>query len=274
MTKSMRPSRALFAAAMIALGLTGLVNDDFALVWQRIPVQQLPGRAAVAYACALIELLAGIGLLVESFLTPACRVLFPYMLLWIVLLKLPVVASAPGKITSWAAFGEIAMITAGSWCLFAEYAGEWEKRHLGFAVGQRGVRAARWVLVVSLPMIGLVVLLKGESYRLPAWLTWLPHPVGWVYLSGLGSIAACCGMFFGVWPRLAAAMEAAMLGVVTIWFWGPILGTGRTAVTGFVVSSLIVAGAWVSADSYVNLPWLAVGRPIWSISEPNSDNEA
>lgn len=263
MPKPMQSSRALFATAMIGLGITGLVNGDFALVWQHIPLQHMPGRTAIAYACALIELLVGIGLLTGRLLTFACRVLLPYMLIWLVLLKLPVVVSAPHKISSWGGFGEIGIITAGSWFLFAAHCGDWERKHLAFAAGQRGLRVARCLLVVSLPMIGLVVLLQGAAYRLPASLAWLPHSVDWVYLSGVGSILACCGILLGVWPRLAAAMEAAMLAVVTVWFWGPLLYGGRTPITAFLISILIVAGVWLAADSYVDLPWLGVGHPAW-----------
>ena len=205
----MRLSRVLFATAMIGLGITGLVNGDLALVWQAIPVAHMPGQTAIAYGCALIELAAGIGLLIGPFVTLACRVLLPFMLLWVVLLKLPLLLRAPGDMDSWGGVGEIAIIAAGSWCLFAVHAGEWEMKHLGFAVGESGFRAARWLLVISLPLIGLVVLVQGATYTLPPALAWLPHSVDWVYLSGLGSIAACCGILFGIWPRLAAAMETA-----------------------------------------------------------------
>lgn len=259
----MRLSRVFFAAAMIALGIAGFVNGGLALVWQQIPITDMPGHTVIAYVCALIELSAGIGLLIEPLVTLACRVLFPFMLLWVILLKIPFLLSAPGKMDSWGGVGEISIIAAGSWCLFAAHAGEWEMRHIGFAVGERGFRAARWLLVVSLPLIGLVVLVQGATYNLPPWLAWLPHSVDWVYLSGLGSLAACCGIFFGVWPRLAAAMEASSLAVITVWFWGPLLHTGRFATTAFLISTLIAAGVWLVADGYAGLPWRAVGHPVW-----------
>lgn len=260
MISSIRLSRILFAATLVGLGITGLVNGGLALVWQRIPLHHVPGQTIIAYACAAIELALGIGLLFERTATSACRILFPYMVLWVGLLKIPVAVRSPLIINSWGGIGEISIITAGAWCLFAARAGAWERRHLRWIVGENGIRAARLLLIVSLPMIGLEVLLQGATYHLPPWLAWLPASTYWVYLSGAGSLAACLGLLFGVFPRLAATLEAAMLAAVTVWFWGPFLHTGRTATTAFLISSAIVAGVWLVADTYRSSPWFGYGR--------------
>lgn len=266
MNAMLQPSRLLFAAAMIALGVTGLVNADLALVWQQIPIHHPPARTAIAYACALVELALGIGLLLKRTLTPTCRVLFPYMMLWLVLLEIPDVVHAPQEIGNWGSFGEIAIITAGAWCLFAEHAGTSKARYLGFAVGSDGLRAARWLLVIALPMIGAEVIVdavKAGDHVMQPWLQWLPWPMGWACLTGVGSIATCLALLFGVWPRLAATMEAAMLGIITVAYWAPDLYTGRTATTALIISFLITAGVWLVAGTYRGMPWLASGRPVW-----------
>lgn len=265
MSMTLQASRLLFAAAMIALGITGLVNGDFALAWQNVALHHLPGRTVIAYACAVIELATGVGLLLKRTLVPACRVLFPYMVLWVVLLEVPVVVHSPQDAGAWGSFGEIAIMTAGAWCLFATHAGTWEARHLGFAVGSSGIRAARWLLVVALPMIGAEVIVdavNSGNHIMQPWLQWLPYPMGWACLTGVGSIAACLALLSGVWPRLAATMEAAMLGVITVAYWGPDLYTGRTATTAFIISFLITAGVWLVADTYRGVPWFATGRPV------------
>jgi uncharacterized membrane protein YphA (DoxX/SURF4 family) len=258
-------SRWLFAAAMIALGITGLVNGDFALVWQPVP-PHLPGRTVIAYACAVIELVAGIGLLPGRTLAPTCRLLFPCLLLWLVLLEIPAVAQAPLSAGAWGGFGEIAIMTAGAWCLFATHAGA--GKNPGFASGPGGVRAARWLLVVALPMIGVEVIVDAVRFGnhvMQPWLQWLPWPAAWAGLTGIGSIAACLALLSGVWPRLAATVEAAMLGLITVTYWGPDLHTGRTAATAFIISFLITAGVWLVADTYRNTPWLASGQPLWKV---------
>ena len=248
-----RPSRASFAASMIGLGVTGLVNGDFALSWQHIPLHDLPGRTFIAYLCALIELATGIGMLLRPTRVISCRILFVYLMLWLALLKLPVLLTAPLVQESWANFGEIAIIVAGGWCLFASNPGAWEQQHLKLVVGAGGIRTARFLLIVSLPMIGLDVLV--HTYTLPLWLRWLPFQTGWIYLSGIGSIAASLGMLLGVFPRLAATSEAAMLGIITLLFWAPDLHTGRTATTAFIISAAIATGVWVVADTYRNVAW-------------------
>ncbi|TAN02591.1 MAG: DoxX family protein [Rhodanobacteraceae bacterium] len=255
-----QPSRLLFAAALIALGITGLVNGDFALVWQHVPAG-VPGRTVLAYVCAVIELAFGIGLLWPRTLAWTRRLLFPYMVIWLVLLEIPGVIRAPLDAGAWGSIGEIAIITVGAWCLFA--------------MGTAGIRAARWLLIVALPMIGVEVIvdtIQRGSKIMPPWLQVLPDPTAWAFLSGAASIAACLGLLFGVWPQLAATLEAAMLGVIAILFWAPYLHTGRTATTAFIISFLIAAGVWVVADTYRGLPWFATGRPVWkapiSVSDP------
>ncbi len=116
-------------------------------------------------------------------------------------------------------------------------------------------------------MIGIEVIADAAHFGnavMQPWLQWLPDPARWASLSGLGSLAACLGLLFGVWPRLAATLEAAMLGTITIAYWGPDLYTGRTATTAFIISLLITASVWLIADTYHGLPWFATRRPVWS----------
>lgn len=265
MKVTLQPGRALFAAAMIALGITGLVNGDFALVWQHVPAG-LPGRIVLAYLCAAVELAVGLGLLFERTLAPASRVLFPYMLLWVILLKVPKLIHAPLEVESWGGLGEIGTVLAGAWCLFAAHAGSPETRHPGFAAGATGIRTARWLLVFTLPMLAAGVIVPainvGDRMMQP-WLQVLPHPAAWAILTGAGSIAACLGILFGIWPRLAATLEAVMVGAIGIVFWGPDLYTGRTATTAFIITFLVAAGVWVVADTYRGMRWFTIGQPAW-----------
>ena len=264
MGKSIRLSRAVFAGVFIGLGITSLVNGGFALVWQDVP-KGVPGYTALAYISAVVELLAGVGLLFRPTLTLASRAAFLFTLLWVVLLKLPHWFYAPGVIESWGGFGEIGIILAGAWVLFASHAGAWEQRTLPFAVGERGIRVARAIFIISLPMIGIVHLLeaKGVADFVPAY---LPFHYFIAYFTGSASFVAALALIIGVWPRLAAALEALMLGFITVLCWGPLLTTGRTACTAFLISSAITVGAWLVADTYRSSAWLARGKASKAVS--------
>jgi uncharacterized membrane protein len=250
-----------FALAMIGLGVIGLIYGDFAMVWQRIPIEHLPGRQFFAYGCAAVELATGIGLLARRTITISSRILFVYLVLWVVLLKLPAVLLTPQTEGSWLGFGEIAVILAGGWILFASHAGEWESRHLKFAVGVGGMRNARLLFALSLPMIGLSHFFysQGTAALVPAW---LPYHLFWAYLTGAANIAAGIGVLFGLYPRLAATLEAGMLSIITLLVWAPGLVTkpmDRMQWTAFLISSVITCGAWVVAGSYSGVPWFVFG---------------
>lgn len=250
----LRPAQFFFALSMIALGVLGLIYGDVALVWQRIPIDQLPRRQLIAYALAVIELAGGVGLLFASTVRAASGVLFVFVLLWAVLLKVPAVVLMPSMEAMWLGLGEITVILAGAWVLFASTT----RRRDG---GADHIRVARLLFGVSLPMIGLSHFFYSEP-TLALVPEWLPYRLAWVYLTGAASLAACIGVLFAVAPRLASTLEAAMLWIITLLVWGPAIvaaPTDRTAWTAFVISAAIACGAWLVADSYRSLDWLAAG---------------
>ena len=110
MDHGQRLTRILFGAGMIALGILGLAYGDFALQWQPVPAW-LPWRGAFAYASAGIMLAGGIGLLFGRTAAMSVRILFPYLLLW-VLLKVPAVVKVPQMEATWLGLGEIAVLLA------------------------------------------------------------------------------------------------------------------------------------------------------------------
>jgi len=261
MSMSIRPSRAVFAAMLIGLGIMGVVYGNASEIWQPIP-KTLPGRAALIYLCSVIEVGTGIGLLLRPSAILACRVLLPFLLLWLTLLKLPVLFRAPQVMVGWESFGEVAAISAGAWCLFAAHAGAWERRHLKFAVGEDGVRAARLLFIAALPMFGLAHFVYHDltASLVPKW---MGSPLGWTYLTGTASLAAAAGMLFAICPRLAANLEAAMLWIFTLLVWVPRVASGSRDQGDWaelLTSGAIAAGAWLVADTYRSVSWLASGK--------------
>jgi uncharacterized membrane protein YphA (DoxX/SURF4 family) len=176
--------------------------------------------------------------------------LFPYLFMWL-LLKVPALVVAPGMEAVWLGFGEIAVLFAGGWVLFARLAELPEGSPLAFLGGERGVYLARILFAVCLLPIGLshIVYVKQTAEFVPAW---LPYREGWAYLTGVGQMASGLGVLFGVLPRVAAWAEAGMLSLFTILVWAPaIFAAPRTRLpwTAFFISWAIASGAWVVAQN-------------------------
>src|SRR6266581_3406208 len=68
---------AVFAATVITLGILGLIKGDFTPIWLPVP-KGVPAREVLAYLCAIVFLLSGIGLLWQRAATVASRVLLSF----------------------------------------------------------------------------------------------------------------------------------------------------------------------------------------------------
>src|SRR5256714_2590255 len=218
MTRSQQPALTLFAIGMIGLGVLALIYGDFAMVWQPV-APWIPGRTVLAYASGVIMLLGGAGLLFRATAAWSARILFPYLIVWM-LLKVPALVVAPQMEAVWLGFGELAVLMSGGWVLFARLAEVREGSPLRFATGENGIRFARMLFAVSLIPIGLshLVYVKETVELVPAW---LPYRVGWAYLTGAGQIACGLGVLFSIFPRTAARAEAGMISLFTLLVWGP-----------------------------------------------------
>ena len=228
-----------FATGMLGLGIFGLINGDFAEIWQFVPAS-VPGRQALAYASAALMLVCGFGLLSKRTEALAARVLFPYLALLVLLLKLPVVVKHPLVEVAWQAMSEILVVFTGGWVLFAA-----DKRRL---------RIAQLVFGFALIPLGLAhfFYLNMTAPLVPAW---LPYHTGWAYFTGAAQIAAGLGVLLGIVPQLAAALEAAMLTSFTALVWIPAILAAPTSLpvwSEFTISWAVSAGAWVVAASFTN----------------------
>ena len=245
---------------MIAFGVLGLARGDFAPIWQGAP-GSFAAREALVYLCAFVSLACGIGLLWPRIRVSAARVLFVYLLLWMLLFKVPFIVRGPTVEVNYQSCGETAVLAAAAWVLYAWFASAWDRRQLDFATADNGVRGARVLYALALIAFGLshFAYLNLTAPLIPAW---LPAHVGLAYITGCAYLAAAAAVLFGVYARLAAALAAAQMGLFTLLVWTPLMAEGL-ATPGqrgeFVVSWALTAAAWVVADSYRGTPWLAVG---------------
>jgi uncharacterized membrane protein len=249
---------ACFAAAMIWLGVMGLSKGDFVQVWQPVP-KWVPARDALAYLCAFISLASGIGLLWQRTAAVAARVIFASLLVWLLVLRLPnLFFETPLVLVAWT-FGSTAVMVAAAWVLYVWFAGDRDRQRLGLFADERGVRIARALYGLSLIPFGLAhfMYLDATTVLIPHWLPW---PVAWAYLTGAAFIAAGLAVTVGVCGRLAAALSTLQMGLFGLIVWVPrvLAGTVNEFQWGeFVVTFVLMAGAWVVTDSYRGVPWLA-----------------
>jgi uncharacterized membrane protein len=229
---------AVFAATMIALGIMGLIKHDFAAIWPPVP-KATPAREALVYLCACVSLACGAGLLLKRAAALAARVLLAYLVLWMLVFKVPYLFRAPAVEASWSGCGETGVIVAGAWVLYV------------WLAGGKGLRIARVLYGLALIPFGLAhfIYLKETAALVPGWLPW--H-LFWAYFTGCAFLVAGAAILVDVYARLAAALSALQIGLFLLLVWVPIVAAEAKPFqwSETVISLALTAGAWVVADSY------------------------
>lgn len=256
MNRKQQPAIFLFAIGMIGLGALCVVYRDFAYGWQPVPAFQ-PGREALAVVCGFVMIAASVGLLFRATVAIAARVIFPFLLAWLCL-KVPAVIAAPRIEGVWIGFGEIGMLFAGGWVLFAHLSGLGQSALFGPITGGKGIRIAQIIFGLAVVPVGLghIFYASITATLIPAW---MPFRTGLAYLTGIGQIACGLAVLFSIFPRAAALIETGMLALFAFLVWGPdtwfagtpkLAGTpagARFPLTAFLITWVIGAAALLIA---------------------------
>jgi len=222
----------------------------------------MPAREMLAYLCALISLASGIGLLWQRVAAPAARMLLIFLLLWVMVLRVPGFFRSFNVDVYWP-WCQTAVMVAAAWVLYAWFSTDWDRQQLSFAAGDNGLRIARVFHGLALIPFGVghFTYLENTGPLVPGW---LPAHVAWAYFTGGAFIAAGVAVLIGVCARLAAALSALQMGLFTLLVWVPIVAApGPKSAFQWsetVLSWALTAAAWVVADSYRGIPWLAVNK--------------
>ena len=243
-------SQTFFALTMVGIGVLGLVTGHFTPTWSGVP-NAYPARHALAYLCAVISLVCGLGLLWQRTALFASRVLLYSFLVWLVLFRVSHFFSTPTAVDTWWGFADTAAMVAAALLLLAPLAGR----------GEQTLRIARSFYGVALILFGLAHFtnLKDTVPLIPGWLPW--H-VFWAYFTGAAFMAAGVAALTGVFARLATTLATWQIGLFTVIVWVPtvVAGPSPSQWSEFVSSVVLTATAWVVADSYRGMPWLALGK--------------
>ena len=251
---------ALFAATMVGLGILCLVQGNFAPVWSPVG-KGVPAREALVYLCAVVSVGTGAGLVWRRTSVFAARVLLAWLLLWLLVFRVPGLVLMPGLGTFWSASATAVMV-AGAWVLYSWFAADTDRRYAGFVASEKGVRIARMLFGLALIVFGLAHFI-GLTYTTVLIPDWLPWHVAFAYLTGSALIAAGVAVLAGVYARLAAVLATAEIGAFLVLVWVPRVAAGNVKAFQWnetVVTWALMAGAWVVADSYRGLPWLGRGE--------------
>jgi len=233
----------VYGGAAIFLGLLGLVSGDFASAWQNVG-PNVPLRVPLAYLTAVIELAAGIALLVPRFARAGALTLTivysVFTLIWVPKAFVNLGNYDPiGNV-----FEEFSLVAAGLvLCAIFSPAGSSIARRRPFFVLLFGICPISFGIVHIIDMPGL---LGG----IPSWLP--PTKMFWAYATTLGFFGAAVAILTGIMAPLASRLLTAEIVIFELLFWIPNLAGGPNNHfnwAGNAISVAIAGAAWVVSDS-------------------------
>ena len=251
---------AVFAATMIGIGILGLIKGNLTAVWQPV-IKDVPAIQVLVYVCVFISVACGIGLLWARKAALAARVLLVYLLLWLLVFRVPALLHGITVDAYWS-LCQTGTLLAAAWVLYAWFAADWDSQRFRFAIGDKGLRIARALYGVSIIPFGIAHFqyLAHTASMVPGW---LPAHVFWAYFTGAAFVVAGIAIVIGMCARLAAALSALQMGLFLLLVWIPAMATrslNRFEWGEVLVTWVLTAAGWVVADSYRGIPWLAGRR--------------
>ena len=251
-----QPALSFFSAGLIAMGTLSILYRDFAYTWQPVPAS-VPARAALAIITGLFMIGVSIALLLPATVRIAARALFPFLIAWFCL-KIPAILVAGNVEGVWIGVGELGMLLAGGWVLFARLSDLNDVPFFESITGDRGVRMAQILFGLAVIPVGLghLFYLQITASLVPAW---MHFRVALAFLTGVGQILCGVALVFSLYPRVAALVETVMLALFAFLVWGPDswfattpkLGPPgfRFPLTAFLITWVIGAAAWLIANN-------------------------
>jgi len=228
--------RLILAIGTAGLGLVGLVACDFIGPWEPVPAS-IPLHRVIAWLSGLVLITCGAGLVGRRTMHASALVLALFLLIWVVMFHGPRVTVEPGEVGRWLYLGEVLAIACGALMLWA-------------TPGHRmAATVARLGFALSLLTFGAshFAYLKATAGMVPAY---IPAPMALACITGAAHLAAGVALLSNLLPRLAAALEAAMMSSFVLLINVPDVlssSTSREAWTALFAEGALVGAAWIVA---------------------------
>lgn len=232
-----------YALGAILLGVFGLAWGDFATMWQRVE-PGVPGRTALAYLTAVLELAGGVALLWPRAARAGAALLTivysVFTLLWI-----PKALADPKVYDSWGnVFEELSLVIAGL-VLCASLA----PRSSALAQKESLIARCYCVCVISFGVDHVVIFAALPGY-IPKWIP--PSQLFWAYTTTICFFLAAAAILTGILAPLASRMLTAMIFGFELLLWLPTLFTSphehfNWSANG--IATALAGACWVVSDS-------------------------
>jgi uncharacterized membrane protein YphA (DoxX/SURF4 family) len=233
----------IYGGAAIFLGLLGLVSGDFATTWQNVG-PNVPLRVPLAYLTAMIELGAGIALVIPRTARAAALILTMvysvFTLLWVPKAFVNLGNYDPiGNV-----FEEFALVAAGL-VLYARFSPPDSSvaRRRPFFVLLFGICPISFGIVHIVDMPGLLG-------WIPGWLP--PAKMFWAYATTMGFFGAAVAILTGIMAPFAARLITVEIVIFELLVWIPNLSAGpgkHFNWAGNAISIALAGASWVVSDS-------------------------
>ncbi len=246
-----RPSEVLFAISLACLAGLSLVYGNFGPL-----TGPLPWPGGWTYGLGAVLVAACAGLFLTRTVAAGTIAIAVSAIAW-AMARTPPIVHAPLSVGSWYGFSEAVSMLVGVWTLYALHRRRDPTSVATALTGDRALRAGRGLFGGACLVYGIAHFAYA-AYSLPFVPACLPARMPLVYLTGACHAAAGVGLILGVLPRLAAALEAAMIVLFGLLVWLPShfahpapawAGSPQNQWSETFLNFLLAAVAWLIADS-------------------------
>jgi len=234
--------RAIFATAIAGLGVQCLLRGNVVPVLEPVSSSSLP---LIGWITGLVLVAAALLTMLRPTAHYGAAMIAAMLLLWVLLLHVPALASAPTNGGEWTGALETFALSGAAIVLFGLTRG-----------ANRASTIGRILYGVAMPGFGVLHFIY-VVYTASVIPNWIPAHVFFAYAMGVAHIASGLSLLTGVLSRLAARLTAAMFGS-----WVIILHVPRMLAhpdrpgewTSMLIATGMCGGALLIASALSNIP--------------------